>query len=811
MLHAFLHRKVALPVLVIGISLTGVQHAAAGVDAGSVSLRSEKSADTTDTITVFQQADLVRTGYTRLGPALAALLPALSLRQAATLNGEDHVPLASLRGFAPDQMVVLVNGKRRHAAAMFHTEDAPGQGSPGVDLDAVPLSALSRVEVALGAVGGRFGGDALGGVINLVLDDSASGGHLRAQYGQRRTTMDGVPKLNQTTVDNGSGSISHVTGGSRVIDDGDGDSLNLSGSWGFDLTERGFMRVSAGYWADDSSNRSGFDERQQYPLQANGDFDIRESTVSRLTTSYGQPDRDELNIQFNAGVHLNDEVELYGFTALSTRNSKSAAGYYRPLDAEALPELYPNGLLPLIKTDIDDRSFTVGARGNAWDWNWDFSYGVMNSEIDWKVRDSLNPTYGALSPLTFNTGNTESDLEAFNFDFGRNLLLFERAARVNVGIEYRLDKYEVERGEGASYLDAGAADPARLPLPAGSVGYAGFPEEVGVDRYGTGIYADLRMNLSERLSAYGAARVDDFDGFDTMANGQLSLAYQIDPAWQVRLGISGGDRVPGIAQQSYARSTTTLTTGGPVESGVYLPDSTVAAAFGVDGLEAESTFSVSAGVEYAPGGAFSFRIDVYQTQVDDRVVLADAQAFGSPAGTARFVLNGADVQHRGVDAQGAWSTTLGSGELDLTLGISVTDIEADSTGASDALFGATALDQLATAWPESRIILSGNWRRGRFDLNTRVTGYGSTEDQTTNGGQGQKIDAAWILDADVLYQATPVVAFSIGVNNLLDSYPDTLPREAGAPDANHLYPYSNFSPYGFEGRLLYARVLARFE
>ena len=805
-------RTVLVPVLCLVGGLCGSMSAAAGVDAGSTSMISEGAGDALSATMTISRAELEQTGHTRLSEALEAVLPALSQRHAAASNGEDHVPVTSLRGLAPDQMLVLVNGKRRHAAGMFRTSDAPGQGSVGVDLDAVPISALARVEVLLGSASGRFGGDALAGVLNLVLDDSASGGHLQAQYGQRRSTIDGVPKITETFVDNDAGSITHLTGGTRNVDDGDGDTLALSGSWGFDLTDRGFMRVSAGYWGVDSTNRAGFDPSQQYPLQPNGDFDIRETTVNRLNAQYGQPERDELDVQFNAGLQLSDSVELYGFTALAARNSESAASFSRPIDPVTQSATYPDGFLPLIRTNIDDRTFTIGVRGQSWDWDWDLSYGVMNSEIDWKVKDTLNPTFGTLSQHSFKTGNTELDLEAFNFDVGRDLVMFDRPARLNAGFEYRLDKYEVERGEAASYYDAGANDPARLPVPAGSVGYPGFALETGEDRSGYGFYVDLAADLTKALGLYTAVRMEDFDGLGTLTNAQVGFAYQFSEKLQVRLGAAGGDRAPSIAQQAYARTVDTLETGGTAQSGVYRPDSALAATLGGSALDAESTLSLSGGFTYIGPADVTLRVDVYQIDVDDRVILSDFQSVGTPAGSARFAVNGVDMRHRGVDAELAWSTSGGWGELDLSLGLNIADVSADAASSiSSALVGARTEDQLTTAWPESKLILAGNWRRGRFDLNARATGYGSTEDQAANAGAGQKVDSAWLLDLDLRYQATPIVGFSIGVHNLLDEYPDVFPREAGAPNDNLVYPYTAYSPYGFDGRYAYARIEARFD
>ena len=216
----------------------------------------------------------------------------------------------------------------------------------------------------------------------------------QAQYGQHRSSIDGVPKINETIVNNDTGTLAHVTGAPAMS------MTAMVIRWRCRAAGDSILRIRVTCASapvtgtQDFTNRAGFDPSQQYPLQPNGDFDIREGTVDRLNARYGQPELDELDIQFNAGVQLTDQVELYGFTALASRNSESAAAFNRAIDPATVSVIYPDGFLPVIRTNIDDRTFTIGVRGQHWDWDWDFSYGVMNSEIDWKAKDTLNPTFG---------------------------------------------------------------------------------------------------------------------------------------------------------------------------------------------------------------------------------------------------------------------------------------------------------------------------------------------------------------------------------------------------------------------------------
>ncbi len=785
-------------------------------------------------VAVLHRDELAATGETDLAAALAALLPSFHFPAPFAVNagggGDDHVRVGTLRGLAPDQMVVLVNGEPQHTSALFLTADLPGRGSAGFDLGLVPFSAVSRVEIMEGGASGRHGSGALAGVINIVLEDAPAGGRLSAAFGQRRTTISGVPKLEGVVIEDGSLRLGRAS--ERVVDDGDGDDLTLMGDWGFALGSGGFMHVAAEYEDRDATSRGGFDPRQQYPLRGDGSFDVRERTIDRLQTRYGDPEMTELDISLNAALPLSDRVTLYGFTALGTRDSESTAEFVRPLDPRNAAELYPDGFLPLIESDIDDRNFTIGFRGRHWGWDWDASYSQREDEIDWALRGSLNPSFGELSPARFVTGNNEMQMRRIALEASRDLTVafLAHPLWVELGVESRSEEYEMERGELGSYLDAGERDPAAGPVPAWSQGFAGYRDEVEGTRDLTAVYASAHNRLSRQVTLAASLRLDAYDDLDEQVSFDLGADVVLSDALRLRAAGGVGFRAPSMAQTTYTRTRATVTATGPVLEGVFAPGSLVAGALGVDELKEESAVHVSVGAVYSPRPDLRLTLDAWQVDVDDRVVLSDELSGAAmtdaveqsgaeeAVSLARVAFNGSDVRVRGVDLSARYTMDLWSGRLDLEAGatrrwtdVSVHGTTSPLTGATFQPFGSLAAAQLEAEQPDSKLIVGAAWARGPVNVRTRLTRLGETEDLTFDAANPLRIDPLWLLDLDVSFTVNRTVTFGVGVHNLLDEYPDVRPSGAGQPVANGLYPYSSYSPINGNGRLMYGRITAAFD
>ena len=139
-------------------------------------------------VTVLTNEMLSNTGATELGRAIQMAAPSFNFSSSSISDGTDALRPATLRGLGPDQTLVLVNGKRRHTSALIHVHTSVGRGTAGTDMNAIPISAVKRVEVLRDGAAAQYGSDAIAGVINIILKDSEVDGMASAEYGE---TYDG--------------------------------------------------------------------------------------------------------------------------------------------------------------------------------------------------------------------------------------------------------------------------------------------------------------------------------------------------------------------------------------------------------------------------------------------------------------------------------------------------------------------------------------------------------------------------------------------------------------------------------------------
>src|SRR5687768_11062986 len=181
-------------------------------------------AESTAPIDIITSESLQSTGTTELATALTRLLPSLNFPRLAISDGSDAVRPAQLRGLSPDHVLVLVNGKRYHTGALVNVNGTQGRSSSPVDLNAIPMTSIERVEVLRDGASAQYGSDAIAGVINIVLKSGDSGGNVDARYGQYSA--------------------------------GDGQQYDLGGDAGFELGSEGFMHVSALAGHQDNTDRA---------------------------------------------------------------------------------------------------------------------------------------------------------------------------------------------------------------------------------------------------------------------------------------------------------------------------------------------------------------------------------------------------------------------------------------------------------------------------------------------------------------------------------------------------------------------------
>lgn len=769
---------------------------------------------------------LSTTGQTETNMILGSLLPSFNFPQPSLTDGTDHVRPAQLRGLAPDHTLVLVNGKRRHSNALLNLNGSTGRGSSAVDLNAIPANAIERIEVLRDGAAAQYGSDAIAGVINIVLKSASSGGAASVTYGANITTMDGVPELKDVVIGD-NGNLVFTEGGDRELTDGQ--TLTLRSNMGFEIGNDGFLNISAEFRDRSASSRSDYDQRDNYARLANGSADPRELTFNRYNHSFGNGDVEDIAVFLNAGLTLNPDAELYAFGSYSTREGEGGGFYRRAQDSRNIEEIYPDGFLPTITSDINDYSLASGIKGGLSDWNYDVSAVYGQDEFKFGVKDSLNTSLGPTSQTVFDAGTLIYDQLTLNVDISREVDVDGLASGVNVavGAEYRREGYEIKAGETASYIQG------EFPGAAGSQVFPGFtPESEGANsRHNISLYVDLEAYITDKWNVTVAARYEDYSDFGSTVNGKFATRYTLTDDVALRASLSNGFRAPSLQQQYFTSIATVFVDGEPTETGTFSPNSDVAKALGSPGLDAEQAVNYGAGVTWSPDSNFNLTVDYYNIKIDDRIVLSNNLSgagiemllAGNGANQARFFLNAIDSKTSGVDIVASYNTDIQNwGDIVFNAGFNynkneVTDViepPAVLQGQGfdqDNLFDSVELRRFETGSPKTKLNLSAVWSMNEWHATLRTTRYGETEDPSSIPARNEVLPEKWVTDLDVGYEVTENVTLTLGANNLFDVYPDTT-RELvdDVTTFSRLFPYSGFSPFGFSGRFVYGKVSVGF-
>ncbi len=763
-------------------------------------------------VDVLSAESLETQATTELAEALSNAAPSLNFPRPSITDGTDHIRPATLRGLAPDQTLVLVNSKRRHQSALVNVNGSIGRGSAAVDLNAIPLAAIESVEVLRDGASAQYGSDAIAGVINLRLREAREGGSTTLTWGQYDTEVE-------------------TERGSRK--ESDGATLTASGWAGLPLGAEGFVTLSAEYRDRDPTSRGDFDNRVP---------------GSPVTSRFGDARVEDISAYVNAGVPLGNDWEIYGWAGYQQREGDSAAFPRIFNDTRNVPAIYPDGFLPLITTDIDDLALGWGVRGKLGSWDADVSLVYGLNKIDYGVANSVNTSYGAASQTDFDAGGMEYNQLVLNagivrgFDWG-----LAEPVNLALGVEARRENYSIEAGEDTSW-NRGPITTA----PPGAQGFPGFKpaNELDEDRNAYSVYADLEAQVTEQFLASAAVRGEDYSDFGSAVTGKLAARYDFTPAFALRGAASTGFRAPGLQQEFFTSTATNFINGEPFEVGTFPATSPTAAVLGAQPLDAEKSRNYSLGTVLR-FGSFEATLDAYRIDIRDRIVLSEnlntpqVAALIAPFGAsvARFFINGVDTKTEGVDlvtryllkteragrwefvAAGNWNDT----EVEKLPSLNVINNICQGQPAPctpPVLFGRVNTLTFEEGTPDSKISLGVDWSiplgGASYGVNLKGTQYGDVVEpgSPTNAeiaaglADGRDLD----IEGDVLVDLALSGKFldgklglTLGADNLFDQYPNRVPNNRVLPtgvvnlNATNALGFSRYSPYGFNGRFVYAR------
>jgi iron complex outermembrane recepter protein len=759
-------------------------------------------ADSLSPIDVLTPADLHSSGSTDLASALASLLPSLDFPRPAINDGNDALRPATLRGLSPDQVLVLVDGKRYHTSALVNYNYSVGRGSAPVDLNSIPMSAIDHIEVLRDGASAQYGSDAIAGVINIVLKHGAK---------------------------EGSNNVSINGGG---MSKGDGAQNGADGSFGIPIgtadasgNTPGWARLSLNYQNAMNTNRAGNSDRSTTIV---GNAPASGPGYER----YGDPAVVTYQALGNFGYTFSPDVEAYGYLNASRRDVTSN-GFYRYYNsARNVPEIYPNGFLPQIVNHTNDLNGVFGLRGTLENgWHWDVSADYGKNHLVFDIQDSLNANlYHSLgySPTYFNAGTFANTQEVLNIDLSKDFTVgfLPNPVTFAWGLEYRKEKYDINAGEPDSYY----FNPATLipgtsgPYAGGSQVFPGLSPLVAGDwtRHNEAAYVDFETNLTDKLSVGLAARYEDYSDAGATRSGKLSALYHITDTLALRGTISNGFRAPSLAQENYESITTLIQNGVLAQIGTYRTSDPVAIALGAKPLTPEKSTNYSFGTTWTPFENFTSSLDIYQIHISNEILYSDQLAVSIPNSQvqgAQFFVNGATTRTRGADLTAGYSFDLDAyGELKLTASGNWNQTSILSVS-DDTLFGRASQGLLTYGTPRTKYVFGGDWVFKGFDFHANMTRYGAVTrlvglaDIADSGAADQKFAARWLLDINATYNWN-AWTFTVGADNLTNQYPtkvnEAVSNGFGYEDIYDGLQYSALSPFGMNGRYVYGKIGFKF-
>lgn len=734
----------------------------------------------------------ITTGRSNFNDLFQYSVPSFNATKQSGSDGADHIDPASLRGLGPDQTLVLVNGKRRHQSSLVNVFGTKGRGNSGTDLNAIPTSAIKRVEVLRDGASAQYGSDAIAGVVNIVLKDDSDGLSAGLTYGAYSTAVGGdYAQQFYDTQDGWEPDLFNIEGKNRI--DGqdksyDGNTVKVDLNYGTSLGDNGgFVNITSELLTKDRTLRPSFDWRK----------------------GYGTAAVDQFQFVVNSSVPLSDNTNIYLFGGRSDRNTDAYA-FTRGApgedgDSRSVASLYPNGFSPHITSKIIDNDLTVGILSelnNGWIADFSNTYGSNN--FHYYIQGSNNASLGDASPTDFDAGGHSLQMNVTSLDFSKYFDDVASGLNIAFGTEFRSENFIIFAGEEASYaiydVNGIAISNPSLQSPfidtygnqpsGGSQGFPGYTPENEVNRSRTniGFYGDFELNASDSFLISAALRYEDYSDFGNTLNFKLATRIELNDNLAVRSSISNGFRAPSLTQIHYNLIFNNIIAGRSERTLLAANTSTVAKSFGIESLSEETANNFSAGLTYNNGG-FSATIDAYSISVDDRIILTDifdATSLNVGADAAQFFANGVDTRTTGLDVVLNYTQQLSNGgslRASIAGNVNDTEIQSINSGNLDeqTFFGPFSQAYLETAAPDSKFSYNLNYSKEKLSFNVVWTQFSEVilqDFQWVDDPSTASIDTATdvyeavgSLDFSFKYDLSPSLDLILGGTNILNTYP----------------------------------------
>ncbi len=728
---------------------------------------------------------------------LEQIVPAYDVERHPISEGGSFVRPATLDGLSPDMVLVLINGKRQHLTAQISVAE-----SQGVDLAQVPSFAVKAIEVLRDGASAQYGSDAIAGVIDIILKD--------------RIGFEGYAQVGQYY-------------------GGDGFNRQAGMDYGVGLPLNGFLNVELEWTKADRTSRS---RQRPNALQYIIDFPQNAKFVRNPVQPWGQPEREAKRLALNSQIDLTPSIKFYayglygedvGVDDFNWRNPETNGAFvtsslfnqYFPGSTWKLIGTYPGGFTPQFGTAANDLSTFVGVKGEtAFKLSWDISASYGRSVIDYNLSQTINASFGPLSPTAFNVGGLRQRERIYNADFVYrwDTGVFAKPLNVAFGAESRQEKFALVAGDYASW----AAGPL-IDMPVGSNGYPGWTplqaQQVTSSQNNSAGYVDLETNLTSRLGLGVAGRYERYPTFGSSTTGKISARYELGPELAVRATASTGFHAPTPGLSNYTQTSQGLAPGTSIlqESGQLGVNNPVAQLFGAKPLKPEKSGNISFGVVATPTPALSISLDAYSINVKGRLSLsqdyyltvAQQQQLAKTGvvdalniSDVYFITNAYSTLTSGVDLVASYTWTLSKTDS-VKISAAYNYNKTQVTHFDPNLISQDVYNNFQNQLPHNAGNVSANYQTGKWSVAGAVRYYGTYTDSELP--IYQTFSAMYLFDLSATYKVFKHLSVTVGAENLFNKFPDQTLYVAGSGAL-----YSRFAPYDTDGGRWFVRMSTSF-
>ncbi len=786
-------------------------------------------------VDVLNAKDLQLTGQQDLTQMVQFNSPSFNSAKTGINGVANYADPATLRGLSPDQVLVLVNGKRRHQFSALNLNVTVGLGTVVTDMNSIPSLALDRIEVLRDGAAAQYGSDAIAGIVNVALNKSVGKGTFKTQYGATKA--------------------------------GDGASYMAALNYGFKLGKEGsYLNMTLNYQHADGTDRSDFYNPQPvvggaytgiYASAAAGatatvlarakfvDDSTRSArkvwpaTDSFRVTKYGSNQSTAYQGFYNMGIPLSNGWSFYSFGGASSKDVL-AYGFFRVAtasNANSNPDIYPDGYAPELPGKTVDYSTVVGIKRELKEgWNMDFSTGYGYNYLDLWANHTTNPSLGAASPTNFYVGRSSIGQSTTEANLSKSMKDFLGTKNTNIALggQFRVDQFKLGQGSPESFA-AGPLATTKNKAP-GSSGRPGIATDdvTNEKRSNVGLYADVESDVTDKFLVAAALRFENYSDFGSNISGKLATRVKLTEQFSLRGSINKGFRAPSMQQIFTSQSTSTVQAGAIIQTKQLRNSDARLAQLGIEQPKAENSWNYNLGVTAKVGEKLLFTLDAYQIDIKDRIIVSERMIVANISALkplfpgiseVRFFTNHVNTTTKGIDFVTTFKHAF-TEKSKFTASLAMTFNETKITGqkATPAALQAgtvtpiliidtVSISLIETAQPRQKAHLSLGYQFNKFNIGWRTSYFGGVtawEKPTGKPHISQSFGSKMLHDLSLTFMATEKISLTLGANNITDVYPDKVATNF-AGYTNGQIPYTrNANQFGFNGAFYYLNGTLNF-